>query len=76
MYTANYKMLITMLDCRVTNILYSTNGTSNCFICGATPMKINTENVINRSLDEEPYRFVSSILQSRIFLNVFCSFTI
>lgn len=58
----SYRMLFTMIDGSVCNILSETNSTSKCFICGATPKEMNSETVSDRKPRQENYRFGLSTL--------------
>ena len=61
----SYKMLLTMIDGSVTNILSGTKAASKCYICGATPKEMNKENVHNRT-PKQNYRFGISSLHAWI----------
>lgn len=62
-YHVSYKMLFTMMDGSVCNILSDTHSTSKCIIYGATPKDLNTEKVLNRLLKILNYRFGLSTLR-------------
>lgn len=57
-----YKLLFTMVDGSVINILSNRNSSSVCYICGDSPVEMNLTTVKEKCLIEENYRFDLSTL--------------
>lgn len=58
----SFKMLFTMIDGSVCNILSKTNAAAKCYICGATPKQMNREAIYEKPSNVENYRFGLSTL--------------
>lgn len=61
-----FKMIFTMFDGSVSNILSETNSTTKCVICAATPKQMNSKAIENRPFDPEKLCFGLSTLHAWI----------
>lgn len=63
--TIEHKLLHTMIDGKMVNILTDTKGSANCYICGAKPSEMNSL-VLKKPIQSENYGYGLSTLHAWI----------